>query len=47
MSEKSKMNRAKRQEMEKKKGDSIVKWIFIVLVALAVIFMIWSVAVNS
>lgn len=47
MSEKSKMNRAKRQEMEKKKGDNVVKWIFIVLVALAIIFMIWSVSMNS
>lgn len=36
------VKREKHQEKERTQGDSVVKWIFGILVALAVIYMIWS-----
>lgn len=47
MSEKSKMKRASREEKQKKQGENIVKWIFIALVVLAIIFMIVSINAMS
>ena len=37
-----KVVREKRDEKQKNQGDSVVKWIFGILVALAIIYMIWS-----
>ncbi len=37
-----KVVREKRNEKQKNQGDSVVKWIFGILVALAIIYMIWS-----
>lgn len=37
-----KKHRADREEVQKSQGDKVVKWIFGVLVALAIIYMIWS-----
>ena len=37
-----KVVREKRDEEQKNQGDSVVKWIFGILVALAIIYMIWS-----
>ncbi len=34
--------RTEHKEKQKSQGESVVKWIFGVLVALAVIYMIWS-----
>lgn len=34
--------RTEHKEKQKKQGESVVKWIFGVLVALAIIYMIWS-----
>ena len=34
--------RTEHKEKQKNQGESVVKWIFGVLVALAVIYMIWS-----
>ena len=37
-----KVVREKRDEKQKNQGDSVVKWIFGILVALAIMYMIWS-----
>ncbi len=34
--------RSEHNEKQKSQGESVVKWIFGVLVALAIIYMIWS-----
>ncbi len=34
--------RTEHKEKQKNQGESVVKWIFGVLVALAIIYMIWS-----
>lgn len=38
----AKKQRTDRVEKQKNDGDKVVKWIFGVLVALAVVYMIWS-----
>ena len=35
-------HRTEREEKQKTQGDTVVKWIFGVLVVLAVVYMIWS-----
>lgn len=40
MSEKSRMRQKEREEKQKKQGERVVNWIFGVLIALAIIFMI-------
>ena len=35
-------NPPEREEKQKSQGDTVVKWIFGVLVVLAVVYMIWS-----
>lgn len=39
MSEKSKINRAKKEMREEKKAKSVINWIFIGLIVFAIIFM--------
>ena len=38
MSEKSKMRRAQREEQQEKQAKAVIKWIFIALIAIAVIY---------
>lgn len=38
----TKKKRTEHQERQKDQGEKVVKWIFGVLVALAIIYMIWS-----
>jgi len=42
MSQKRKLQRARYAAKEEEKGKSIVKWIFVALIALAVIYAIWA-----
>lgn len=37
-----KKHRADRQEMQKKQGDTVIKWIFGFLIFFAILFMIYS-----
>ena len=39
MSEKSKLNRARREAKQEEEGKNVVKWIFIGLIVLAIAFM--------
>ena len=41
MSQKRKVQRARHDAQEEEKGKTIIKWIFGVLIALAVIYSIW------
>ena len=38
----SKKHRIDREEKQKANGDKVVMWVFGVLIALAVIYMVWS-----
>lgn len=38
MSQKSKMNRARREAKQEEEGKNVVKWIFIGLIVLAIIY---------
>ncbi|WP_455070749.1 hypothetical protein [Prevotella histicola] len=42
MSERSKLNRKRREEKEEKQGNRVIMWIAVVLIFLAVLCMIWS-----
>lgn len=42
MSQKSKVNRARREAKQEKSGKKVVNWIFGVLIALAICFMIYT-----
>ena len=42
MSEKSKINRARREAKHEEEGKNVVKWIFVALIALALLFMIFT-----
>jgi hypothetical protein len=42
MSEKRKSQRNKREEEQRKQGDKVVKWIFIALIVMAIIYMIYT-----
>ena len=42
MSEKSKINRARREAKQEEEGKKVVKWIFVALIALALLFMIFT-----
>jgi len=46
MSEKSKIRRAQREAMQEKKAKKVVAWIFGTLIALGVLFWIYTVAVS-
>ena len=41
MSEKSKINRARREAKQEEEGKNVVKWILVALIALALLFMIF------
>ena len=42
MSEKSKINRARREAKQEEEGKNVEKWIFVALIALALLFMIFT-----
>ena len=42
MSEKSKINRARREAKQEEEGKNVVQWIFVSLIALALLFMIFT-----
>lgn len=42
MSEKSKISRARREAKQEAEGKNVVKWIFIALIVLALLFMIFT-----
>ena len=42
MSEKSTINRARREAKQEEEGKNVVKWIFVALIALALLFMIFT-----
>ena len=42
MSERSKLNRKRREEKEEKQGNRVIMWNAVVLILLAVLCMIWS-----
>ncbi len=47
MSEKSKVKRARREAEQEKKGEKVVKWIFGILLALAFVYMIYTILLVS
>ena len=47
MSQKSKVNRARRAAEQERKGKKVVNWIFGVLIALAICFMIYATIIAS
>jgi len=42
MSRRSKINREKREQREKRQGDAVVKWIFAALIILAIIYIAYT-----
>ncbi|MBQ3625067.1 MAG: hypothetical protein IKI48_05830 [Prevotella sp.] len=42
MSERSKINRAKREAQQEKQAQNVIRWIFAILILLAIIFVIFS-----
>lgn len=45
MSQKSKQRHSKRDELQEKEGKNVVRWVFGVLVALALVYMVYSIFV--
>ena len=47
MSEKSKIKRARREAQQDKRGKKVVNWIFGILLALAFVYMIYTIILVS
>ena len=45
MSQKSKLNRARREAKQEEEGKKVVKWLFVGLIVLALISAVWMMAV--
>ena len=44
MSQKSKLNRARREAKQEEEGKKVVKWLFVGLIVLALISAVWMMA---